>query len=283
MSRDLVLCTLVLCVCGLLAIAVGLLPFARRRAGAPRTAADDEAEAWRRLWLPLLPASCALAALLGWAAQEPTQTDELLRPLAFALAAPLGVVMLRAGLRAARALIPPTVERHAVTAGLLRPHVMVSPTLQRALDARALAAVWAHERAHARHRDPLRVCLAQLATDLQWPSRRAAHRLHAWRRSMEIARDEEARREGTDGADLATAILAAARLETTANRHGVALTGAELDLTARIHRLLEPLAAPAARRRSLLPWLAFAGLIVAGAAGICFGDDLVRALPIVTI
>jgi hypothetical protein len=278
-----VLGTLAVCVCGVLAVGVGHLP-AMRDAAAGGTGAEAEARTWRRLWLPLLPALCALAALLGWAAQEPTETDELLRPLAFVLAAPLLLIAARAVARGLAGLRRSPTAPHAATVGLIRPRVLVSRALCGDLDAPGLAAVDAHERAHARHRDPLRLWLAQLATDLQWPAGGARRRHDDWRRALELARDEEARREGIPGADLAAAILAVARLGsprptgTTA-----ALTGADLDFAARIHRLLEPLPAPGRGRVSITPWIAGAAVLAAAAVGVLFGDALVRALPIVTL
>lgn len=47
----------------------------------------------------------------------------------------------------------------AVTAGLWHPRIYLSSGLERELDAEGLTAVLAHERAHARRRDPLRLAL----------------------------------------------------------------------------------------------------------------------------
>jgi beta-lactamase regulating signal transducer with metallopeptidase domain len=74
----------------------------------------------------------------------------------------------------------------------LRPWVLSSPYLAKTLDDRTIEAALEHERAHARHHDPLRIWLAQLATDLQWPWPQAHKRFQLWILALELARDEEA-------------------------------------------------------------------------------------------
>jgi Zn-dependent protease with chaperone function len=278
MSRDLVLAGLVLIVCGSLAWLSGLLP--GRAADATR-----ERAAWRRLWAPLAPAATMLAVLVGWAFQEPARTDELLLPTALALAVPLGLVWMRALARAIFALRV-RADAPAAVVGLARPRVEIDPTFARALDAAALGAVLAHEEAHARHRDPLRIWLAQIATDLQWPLGAAPARLAAWLEALELARDDEARRAGVRGEDLASALVSAARFATGARRGVAATLGAPASLlAARVSRLLRPLegdAAPA-RARAWLAGAALALAIAAGAlAGWTHGDLMLRALPFVT-
>jgi Zn-dependent protease with chaperone function len=71
--------------------------------------------------------------------------------------------------------------------------VVIAPELSSSLDDAELAAVLAHAAAHARHRDPLRLWLAQLVTDAQWPAVAASARFHRWRAAVEIARDAAAR------------------------------------------------------------------------------------------
>jgi hypothetical protein len=273
-SRDLVLAALVLISCGSLAWLAGLLP--------SRAPSLPEARAWRRLWAPLLPAAAALALLVGWALHEPSVTDEVLTPAALLLVAPLGLVWARAGLRAAAALRARADGLPAAVVGLLRPRVVLDPTFRAALDAPSLEAVLAHERAHARHRDPLRIWLAQLATDLQGSTRAARARLDAWIGTLETARDDEARRDGVRGEDLANALVLAARAASPP-RGAVATLGSPATLlAARVDRLLAPLETPVPSR-AVPALLALAALIVAAAlAGWMHGDLFVRALPFVS-
>ena len=96
----------------------------------------------------------------------------------------------------------------AFCAGLLRPRVYFSTGALELLDAPALAAVLAHERHHARHRDPLRhACGRVLAAGLFFiPAvRRLVQRQHAL---AEISADEAAVfTTGGDRSGLASAML----------------------------------------------------------------------------
>ena len=170
MNRDLVLATLVVALCGSAIWLAGWLP-ARWGGRAEESGRVAERRTWLALWLPLVPAAAALAALAGWAMQEPRLTDEILRPVTPLFVAPIAAIWLRAAWRAGRALAHPRVPPLAATLGLLRPRIAIDERLSRDLDATAGQAVLAHERAHCRHRDPLRIWLAQIASDLQWPSR----------------------------------------------------------------------------------------------------------------
>jgi beta-lactamase regulating signal transducer with metallopeptidase domain len=194
---------------------------------------------------------------------------------------------LRATWRAGRALARPRVPPLAATLGLLRPRIAIDDRLARDLDATARQAVLAHERAHCRHRDPLRIWLAQIASDLQWPSPRAAARFEHWRQALELARDEEARDGGVDGEDLAAALIGAVRLAQRPAVSPVAATlvDGEQALVLRVGRLLAPLRAPAAQSWRWRVRLVLAGSLALFAAATIFGlghgDLLVRALPIV--
>lgn len=284
MSRDLVLGATILIVCGALAWLPGLLP----TAGPSATSGEArERAAWRRLWIPLLPAAAAFALFLGWALQEPSETDEVLSPMTIALVLPLAVVWLRAALRAGRALADRGAGVPAAAVGLLRPRVVLDPAFDASLDEAARAAVLAHESAHARHRDPLRIWLAQIATDLQWPLAAPRDGFAAWLDAVELARDDEARREGVRGEDLASALLCAARLARPGRRGAVAtLESPARLLAARIDRLLRPLEgdAPrvATRARAALGALVLV-VALAAFAGWSHGDLVLRALPFVTV
>jgi len=283
MNRDLVLATLVVALCGSAIWLAGWWP-ARRGGRAEESGRVAERRNWLALWLPLVPAAAALAALAGWAMQEPRLTDEILRPVTPFFVAPIAALWLRAAWRAGRALAHPRVPPLAATLGLLRPRIAIDERLSRDLDATAGQAVLAHERAHCRHRDPLRIWLAQIASDLQWPSPRAAARFEGWRQALELARDEEARDGGVDGEDLAAALLGAVRLaQRRVASPAAPLVDGEQALVLRVGRLLAPLRAPSAQ-----PWrarLALAGslalLTAATIFGLGHGDLLVRALPIV--
>jgi Zn-dependent protease with chaperone function len=234
---------------------------------------------WRRLWLPLLPAGVICGALVGWAIAEQRPADERLTSLAMLAASPFALFWARALARAAWWLWRRDAEPLAATVGLLQPAVVVSDVVRNSLDAHALVAVHAHERAHALHRDPLRIWLAQLATDLQWPCVAARLRFQAWRRALEMARDEEVRAAGTDGLDLAAAILGVARLACRAPRTSAAFLDDESSFRERIERLMAPPAVdpgPTSCLSSRLFLLTgLAGAIVAGEA---FGDPIVAAL-----
>ena len=103
-----------------------------------------------------------------------------------------------------------------------------------------MVAALEHERAHVRGRDPLRIWLASIVTDMQWPWPPARRRFTAWLRALEIARDDEARANGVRGADLAAAILAIATAQRALPTHCATapLTDDSRRLQDRIARLL---------------------------------------------
>jgi hypothetical protein len=247
-----------------------------------RSGRQLEARSWRRIWLTLLPAGIALATMSGWALQEPGVTDEPLLPTAALIAVPIGLVWLRCALRACVALRRPGELPPIATVGLLAPRVVVSDEVRGALDPAALDAALAHERVHVRRRDPLRIWLAQIATDLQWPSPSARRRFAHWLGALELARDEEARLDGAPGEDLAAAVVAVARLPRRGPGAAIAgLTGAEVSLASRVHRLLEPVP-PDGGRRSIALRLAIVALLAASVAiGATHGDDVLRAMPFI--
>jgi beta-lactamase regulating signal transducer with metallopeptidase domain len=178
------------------------------------------------------------------------------------------------------ALIGDRCDPGTATVGLLRPWIVFSPRLAKRLDDRQIEAALAHEQAHARHRDPLRILLVQLATDLQWPWPQARERMRRWLLALELARDEEARAAGIDGIELADAIVASARFGQQKNPGAcAALTGDVTDLEERIARLLEPLREPRGTCRDAYGSLLMtSSLLMAVALGSVFGERVVRAL-----
>lgn len=283
MSRELVLATMVLVLCGAGAWLASWIPAAR----APRdrrelSGRQLEARSWRRIWLTLLPAGIALATMFGWALQEPGVTDELLLPTASLIVVPLGLLWLRCAVRACVALRRPRELPPIATVGLLRPRVLVAEDLRGTLDPAALMAALAHERVHVRHGDPLRIWLAQIATDLQWPSPSARRRFEHWLGALELARDDEARLDGVSGEDLAAAVVAVARMPRP--RRGAALaglTGAEMSLASRVHRLLEPVPPDRGRKPILLLLAVLAMLVASVVIGAKYGDLVLRAMPFI--
>jgi beta-lactamase regulating signal transducer with metallopeptidase domain len=220
--------------------------------------------------------------MVGWAWQEPSVTDELLLPTAALVATPLGLLWLRCALRACVALRRPRELPPISTMGLWRPRIVVAEDLDSTLDPAALMAALAHERGHVRHRDPLRIWLAQIATDLQWPSPWARRRFEHWVSALELARDEQARLDGAAGEDLAAAVVAVARMPWRRSAAAMAgLTGAETSLTSRVHRLLAPVPPEGARRSILLALAVLALLVASVVAGAAYGDDVLRAMPFI--
>lgn len=277
MDRELLLVTLTLALCGPALLGSGLVTAPQ---ASERNAYRLERLLWIRLWLGLLPAALLFGLLLGWALQEPDESDERVSVALVLTILPFAGIWLRAFVRAVVALR----HRHAVlagTIGILRPRVIIAPALTAELDDSEVAAVRAHEEAHSRHFDPARVWLAQFLTDLQGPFLGASRRFLEWRKALEIARDAEAMAMGAEGADLASAIVIAVRIERIHRRPGalVQLTP-EDDIRDRIGRLLEPVPEPVAPARSWPLALAFVALVlIALIAGRCFGEALVRSLP----
>lgn len=242
------------------------------------SARHAERRCWWRVWMPLTPMLIVLCALAGWAVLEPPNAERVPGTL-LVLTLPCAFVWTRALWRAAKSLKRRPMVRAAGVVGLWRPRVVISDRFCARVDERAAAAAVAHEEAHARHRDPLRLWLAQIATDLQWPSSRGAERLRVWMRVLEFARDDEARRSGIEGADLAAAIIAAVRLHDS-HRFAPALVGDRADFETRIRRLLAPPpsddAVPSSAFNILMT--AVPTLIAIAVGGALFGESLVRTV-----
>ena len=265
-------------------------------------ASGDELErrAWGRLWCPLVPALAVAAWLGGWTLTESDPVSDRLGVWAlYAAWAPFAPIFGRAAVRAVWALLRPAPDFGVSTIGLIRPRTVFSPFLAKQLDDMELRAALAHERSHGSHRDPLRIWLAQLLTDLQWPWPSAQRRLETWLVALELARDEEARESGIDGADLAAAVLASIRFlrrmppEGRASFSGTPfaharLVGGSRVLRVRVSRLLAPL--PEARCNGAPELLSFEAaalmlvplLLTAVMLGIVYGEHVMRSLLALT-
>jgi hypothetical protein len=282
-EREQLLSLLWLMVCGPIVLAGAMIP---SRLHTAQTGIALARQAARCLLLPLLPAALAAAGLIGWALQEPDAADESLETAAILAALPFCVIVLRACARAVVALVRSQIGSRAgcpaCTIGLLRPRVLISSELAEVLDADELRAVREHEAAHARHRDPLRIICLRFAADLQWPVPSAARRYLQWRCALELACDEEARAHGVDGEDLASGILATARLmkrRCDPLRAALTVDDGGDGLRDRIQRLLQPLAALPPRSPSRWPLFVTAAMLLVGLVGSAFGEAAVRSLP----
>lgn len=273
MDREVVLAALMLAVVGPALLAGAAWP---QRNEQPTSARQWEAVAWRALWMPVLPAAIALSMLLGWATMEPRDAERLPDSvIGFSLL--FGGIWLRALVRAAKAAKPGRSAVVAGTVGFWHPRTVLAGDFIARLDIHELAAVRAHEAMHVRHGDPLRIWLAQLATDLQWPRPGARRRFDEWRRVMELARDEEARHDGIDGADLASAVLLGAQMELAAP-HGASLLGSRTYLEDRIARLLAPVAADTPELSNATRLAVAATCLVSAVSGAWLGEALVQML-----
>lgn len=126
-----------------------------------------------------------------------------------------------------------TDEPRAFVLGLWTPDLYVSQGLL-ALDERA--AVLAHERAHRRRRDPMRVALATVGFAFHLPAT-ARQLKRALRQSHELAADAEAA-EAVGHHQLAKALIQLARSRVRAPKLAAPMTGG--DLEERVRALLEP-------------------------------------------
>ena len=279
MERESCLFMLIALIGGTTLLACGWWPVAEVRASDARSI---ESIAWRRVWLPIVPALAAAAWLAGRALAEPEPVPERVPLALLFISAPFALPFARAVARGVWSLLAEREAPATATVGLLRPWILFSPHLARTLDQRQVEAVLEHERAHAPHRDPLRIWLAQLATDLQWPWPQANGRLRRWLLALELARDEEALANGVKGPDLADAIVASARFGQRVNLPlQAALTGDPSALKERIARLLEarPENSEAVRERARGVLLTLGPiLLLALALGSTLGERVIRAL-----
>jgi len=243
-----------------------------------------EPAAWLRLWRPFVAALTVVAGLCGWALSQPDPVPDHVGPLVFVVCTPFALIGIRALVRAAWALLASPGNLGIATVGLIRPQIIVAPELVKLMDERAMQAALAHERAHVRHLDPLRIWIAQMVTDLQWPWASAHRRFQTWLAALEQARDDEARAEGIEGSDLAAALVASIRYHRGQQGAGVCapLIGDDRStLEARIERLLRPLETSprnSSPTHLQLGLLVTSALAVALALGHVYGERIVGAL-----
>ena len=270
MDRELLLIGLTALVGG--GIAWLVAPLGRSEGSGP--AWRREQRAWRQLLAPLVLIALGSALCLGWALQEPEDSDERLALLDWMVVVLVLALWARALARLARSMVARPAMPIAVV-GIAVPRIIVDPALERLLDADALAAALAHEAAHVRHRDPLRIAIAQLATDLQWPWPQPRRRLASWRCVLEETRDDEAVLDGSRPEDLAAAIIGAARWSAP----GAGASLGEHPIERRVRRLLDGAPrVPAPRSRSLA--LLFASAVIASlVVGFTIGEDVLALLP----
>jgi hypothetical protein len=277
-DREVLLALLTFAILGPAVFVAGAWPQRHRQASSARR---WERATWRAVWTPVVPAAIALSMLLGWAAMEPANAEPLPAPL-IGLSALFAIVWMRAVIRAGKAARQRPSHLAAGTVGLRRPRIIVATDFVARLDADETLAVYAHEAAHVRHRDPLRIWLAQLVTDLQWPWPGAQRRFDEWRRVLELARDEEARDDGIDGADLASAVLIGAQWKGDVPR-GAALIDGSARLEDRIARLLGPQASDTPERLIAPTVMVMATCLLGVVSGARFGETLmqmvIRSLP----
>ncbi len=277
MDRELVFAFLVAALCGCALLASAWWP---SEADHSESRLPSERQSWRQLWLPFAPAALVFAALCGWALAEPASAEPV--PKAVMLTAlPFALIFIRAAWRATRSLTISHEHLTIATVGFFRPRIVVSRNFSDLVDAAALAAALEHERAHARHRDPLRILLAQLATELLWPAPAATARLQAWKRALEISRDEEARSHGAAGPDLAAAILTSLRLSQSIVPPAVAATLTDDNfIKQRVTRLLQPIEVEIASEGRIGPVLFALSIAIplAMVIGVKFGERLIGTL-----
>ncbi len=241
-----------------------------------------ERRQWLALWWPAAPTLIVAAWLCGWALSQPDPVRDPVGPLLFIGCAPFGLIVVRAVARALWALARSPGDCGVATVGIFRPHIVFAPQLAKRLDDRAIAAALAHERAHIRHRDPLRIWIAQLVTDLQWPWGAAQRRFASWLSALEFARDDEARAGSVDGEDLAAALIASLRFQSGRPLSAcVGMVGQPEGVQARIERLLRPLPELSSLHdspRMANVALAVLTLLLAVVFGVTCGESLIGPL-----
>jgi len=215
----------------------------------------------------------------GW--RHARAADEVLRLAAARATSPTGAVLAvsrQLGIR--RLIVTDIPEPLVFCAGLLRPAVVVSSSLITSLSPPALAAVLAHEAAHARRRDPLRQIVAYAIARGLWIAPAARRGADHLRLRLEVAADRAAARYAGRRA-LAEALLAL-HVQPAAS-HAVA--GGASELAARIDALVGGSAPPrltigrAVMVRSLIGLTLTLTLVVVALIGPGVGSDPVAPMP----
>jgi Zn-dependent protease with chaperone function len=150
-------------------------------------------------------------------------------------------------------------DAFAVTHGLLRPRILLSTGLVKALDAAELTAVLVHERHHMRRRDPLRLLATRIAAGYGW----YLPLLGWWARRLALRRELAADRAATTSTGVAAVAGALLKLADLPVPAAVAAVNPMGDLPDRIAHLegRTPV------RRWGLAWL-LAGASLANLAGL---------------
>jgi hypothetical protein len=277
-ERESLLCLLIMFLGG---VTLQLFAVWPRNNGSASPSNQLERQRWLALWWPVAPTSVVSAWLCGWALSQPDPVPDSVGSFIFIASAPFALVAVRAVLRATWSLWRSSDDCGIATVGLLRPRIVFPPQLAKRLDEHAIEAALAHERAHVRHRDPLRIWVAQLVTDLQWPWGIAQRRFASWLTALELARDDEARATGVDGADLAAALIGSLRFQYSQHRNCAALIGQPEAVQARIARLLCPLPQPLPIRPSFQLSIAVPlvlALALAMVLGVACAERVIRPL-----
>lgn len=244
-----------------------------------------ERRAWWLLIAPIFPGLMAINFLVGWALQESDPADEWAGALTWLVAVWMTAGVVRALIRALAALRRPRPQELPIaTVGILWPRVTVAEHFVAATSPEGLSAALAHEAAHCRAYDPLRIWLAQLLADLQWPLPGAGLRLQRWLLALEMRRDDEAIAAGADPTALAEAILVAARgVGGRVLSPGVEGAGDGSGVGHRVRRLLASPEVPGGQGHTASRvGLALAVPVLSGTLlwlGFAFGEGILRALP----
>ncbi|MGC2529332.1 MAG: hypothetical protein WA639_16400 [Candidatus Acidiferrum sp.] len=150
--------------------------------------------------------------------------------------------------------------------GLLRPHLLISRAVLRALSAEELHAALRHEHAHRSSRDNAKRLLLLLAPDIL-PFVSPLRLLeHSWSKFTEWAADDlAASGDSARALSLAAALVRVARMGSSPRLPylSTSLLACDRDLSARVDRLLRTTPATSARASQAPPLFPIAGLSVA--------------------
>ena len=220
-------------------------------------------------------------ALLHWSRQALAGQRALRLADRHAVAPPPSILDTARRLGIRRLVVTADPERRAFCAGLIRPTVVVSDALIGSLRSAPLAAVLAHEAAHARNRDPLRQLFASAAARGLWIAPAARRAAEDQRLRLELAADEYATRIAGRRA-LAEALLGLHSQPPL--RPTPAIAGSGTFLTMRIEALMagaEPaqLIAKHPRRRSVIGLVLIALLILTVVASPSVGPNPILPMP----